>query len=275
MSRLIRFRRWAAAGVLAGGTTVALALPAMAGAPSQINVDLDFVSNYDTFKAQIQGALTSGQIPNPTGERGDRDALPALINPNFDITDSNAIPLDGEALGGGSSLTGPCMGFAMSFDSEGNLLDEMVDFSDPSPPVDMRDGGQAMTAANPFQVDVDGFVLYGGIAGPAFGGPENHTWYIQTQGISFDSGGDDNPQRENANFGVVNLRDDLPAGAKVSATFQIKGEIVADDGFRCAGDGYFRTQGGTPVLGGVGLVVSGFAGFGLLFNARPAMTFQA
>ncbi|MCP5027702.1 MAG: hypothetical protein GY929_15615 [Actinomycetia bacterium] len=214
------------------------------------------------------------------GEPGDKDLAPGFsVFLGDEATEVSADFPDG----GESSLVGPCLGIAASFapaDGGGfELLDVAADFSNEGTPLDLRqpigdDGtyAQAFTSGNPFTVHVNGFVVY---AGRTETPPIDHTWFIDTQGISLDSGGDDNPGAEDRNAGSVNLKDDLPAGAKVNALFRISGEMTANEGtFECAGAGYFKTIGGSRTLEGVGYVLVLAFGLGALFNARPAQTWK-
>ncbi len=203
------------------------------------------------------------------GEAGDLDLPPG--EPVFEglVTAAEDEPLPD---GGDSKLTGPCMGVALSFDDEGNLIDAAADFDDAGPPVDLIDGGQAFTAADPYQVHVNGWVVYGGRADPP---PINHTWWIRTLGLSVDAGGDDNPEGENRNAGSVDMASSLPGPAKVNALFYMDARMNADGGFRCDGSGYWATVGGFPAFEGAGLVIMLLSGLGLFFNARPARTWRA
>jgi hypothetical protein len=203
------------------------------------------------------------------GEAGDLDLPPGELVYEGLVT---AAEEEGVPDGGGSSLAGPCTGAAISFDGDGGIVDAAADFDPAAPPVDLIDGGQAFTASNPFEVDVNGYVVYAGQAAPA---PLNHEWFVRVQGLNLDEGGDDNPDAEDRNAGSVNLSDDLPGPAKVNALFAIDGEMTADDGFACSGSGFIKTVGGAPVLGGLGLVLALAGGLGALFNARPARTWRS
>ncbi len=177
---------------------------------------------------------------------------------------------------GGSELVGPCKGIAASLAPSGDgyvVIDVAADFDDAGPPIDLLgdEGAQAFTATNPFRVDVDGIVVYAGFTDFA---PIEHRWYIDTQGISLDSGGDPNPREKDRNAGSVDLGATLPPPAKVNALFRIEGEMRAENGFYCHGAGYFRTEGGLPLLEGIGVVLFLTAGVGALFNARPAKTWR-
>lgn len=258
------------------GCAVAVVCVGFAAAPAAAQDDGDDPELAEFLEEALQNALEeagmsiSEGLDSLLGEPGEFD-LPA-----GDFVYEGLVQMAEDAElpdGGDSSLTGPCQGVAFSFESDGDLIDVAVDFDDEAPPVDLygSTGDQAFTASNPFRVDVDGFVVYAGRADPA---PINHDWEIVTLGLSLDSGGDPNSAAENRNAGSVNLGDDLPAIAKVNALFRIEGDMSADGGFECSGAGYFRTQGGLPVLGGAGLVIALLAGVGALFNARPARTWR-
>lgn len=256
--------------MLAAGST------AGAQTPELTEEDLALV---EAFEAEL-AALAA--------EVGVEGGAPALIGDpgRFDLPPGESVlvgvlvavaPAQGGSFSGDSALTGPCQGIAISFDEDGEVIDFVADFDDEAPPIDLLESEvssgttvQAFTPQNPFEVDVNGYVLYAGRAQPA---PINHDWEIRTLAVSLDSGGDPNRGAEDRNAGSVNLKDDFPA--KISALFRIEGEMDADSGFRCTGAGYFKTVGGTPVLGGVGLVLVLAAGSGAIFNARPARTWKA
>lgn len=206
--------------------------------------------------------------------------------------------------GSGSELSGPCMGMAWSYDSDGRPLDVAWDFDQDGPPMGFKDGpfdeGELpiepiFTSDNPFRVDVDGAVIYTGLAGgvPDGTGPLDHDWFIELNflgftGANIDAGGDPNRSGENRNLGAVNLNEDLPGPAKISGLVAINGQISApnsgtgeDDGtsgavpnglpFFCIGSGFVDFQGGIPLTApGVALVF--LSTVGMLFNARPAKT---
>lgn len=224
----------------------------------------------DDFQQELEELLADagndGEIPEIIGEPGDLDLPPGEL---VYLGVIDAVAAEDLPEGDGSQLAGPCMGLSMSFRGDGSVLDMAADFDEGAPPIDLIDGGQAFTASNPYEVDVDGYVAYAGVAEPA---PIDHTWAIRVQGLSLDSGGDDNPDEETRNAGTVNLADDLPAPAKINALFAIDGEMNADGGFNCTGSGFIKTVGGLPILGGLGLILLLAGGLGALFNARPAKT---
>ena len=179
-----------------------------------------------------------------------------------------------EEFGSGSRLTGPCGGFAYSYDDDGFLLDAAADLGDASPPIDLLDGGQAFTADNPFKVDTSGVVIYYGFSPRDGDGPHHHRWTMRTSEMSVGSGGDPNPLGQNRKVGLVDLDEQLPFD--FSAMVMVKGELTSQNLETCIGDGHVEFIGGgllTPI-GIASLAV--FAGglVGLLFNARPAKTWK-
>lgn len=199
--------------------------------------------------------------------------------------------------GSGSSLLGPCMGQAWSYDSDGQPLDVAWDWDRDGPPIGRVDASsptsaaeQVFTSERPFRVHVDGAVIYTGVAGglSAGSGPIDHDWFIQLKFLGFaatniDSGGDPNSNGENRNLGAVNLNEDLPQPAKVSglvaANAQMSAPFSGAEGaaehnpapFFCIGSGFVDIQGGIP-LTAPGVALLFLASVGMLFNARPART---
>lgn len=232
------------------------------------------------------GALTQGadalQGEDPL------DALRAEVPEGFpgesDLTEANEkfgrlVELYGETtdveeFGDDSILTGPCGGYVFSYDKNGDLLDAAVDFGDSDPPIDLLDGGQAFSASNRFRVDPRGLVQYFGFAPLEPPGPTNHTWWIKTSGISLDRGGDPNANGKNRNEGIVDLDQDLPV--KFTANIEIEGRFMSPDIETCVGKGHVSVEGDglTDPVGIAGLALLGGGVFGLLFNARPAMTYR-
>ena len=142
--------------------------------------------------------------------------------------------------GPGSKLEGECGGFAWSYDSNGELIDGAFDAADDNPPLDLVADGpgiaeQAFTSSNPFLVDPGGTVVYYGQAeiGPNGDGPLDHRWYIRTQGISLDKGGDPNTAGNNRNAGLVDLAEQLPI--KFTGLFRIEGNLMSQNGITCDG----------------------------------------
>lgn len=209
----------------------------------------------------------------PEGEPGEYDLAGAdelyeqlgiLINVDADVAD----------FGDGSELTGPCGGFAFSYDKQGSRIDAAFDAGDDAPPVDLLDGGQAFTSGNPFQVDTEGVVVYYGFSPRSGDGPRNHRWEITTSGISVDSGGDPNDNGKNRNAGLVDLGDDLPVAFAAKA--KVSGEMFSDNLAPCIGNGHvdFQAPFANPfTLGSIAVLGGGV--LGLLFNARPAKTWKA
>jgi hypothetical protein len=172
---------------------------------------------------------------------------------------------------GSSKLTGPCGGFAFSYDGDGNLLDAAFDSGDGAPPQDLAGGGQAFTSGNPFVVDTEGKVTYFGFT--VGGAPENHTWKLSVGGVQVASGGDRNSNQNNRNAGTITMDDELPfpISAKLSASGSMNSSIPT-----CSGEGHVELNGnglfGPIGLGGLALALIGT--LGLLFNAPPARTWK-
>ena len=253
-----RFKRLAPAGVgLIFGLSLAIGSGAQAGEPDS-EIDQDVL---DAIRAQIlEGSPGEFDLTEADEEFGQ---LVSLFGESTEVGD----------FGTESVLTGPCGGYAYSYDEDGQLLDAALDFGGDSPPVDLLDGGAAFTADNPFKVDTRGVVTYFGFMPEAGDGPMNHSWHIKTSGISLDKGGDPNSAGNNRNTGLVDLANDLPI--KFSATVRVEGQLMSDNLAACIGKGHVEFIGKiTDPVGVAALVL--FAGgiFGLLFNARPAMTYK-
>jgi hypothetical protein len=176
--------------------------------------------------------------------------------------------------GSGSKLTGECGGLAYSYGENGDLIDAAIDVGDANPPVDLLDGGQAFTSGNPFKVDTRGVVAYYGFMPQEGIGPLKNSWFIKTSGVSLDSGGDANVDGDNRNAGTVDLGEDLPV--KFSANTKINGELTSTNLAPCVGEGNieFIGNGLTDPVGIAAMVLLGGGLVGLLFNARPAMTYR-
>jgi hypothetical protein len=199
--------------------------------------------------------------------------------------------------GSGSTLIGPCMGQAWSYDADGQPLDVAWDWDRDGPPIGRTDAAsptsdteQVFTSQRPFRVHVDGVVIYTGVAGGLSNGsgPVDHDWFISLKFLGFaasniDSGGDPNTNGENRNLGAVNLNEDLPEPAKVSGLVAANAQMAAPfsgaeeaaernlSPFFCIGSGFVDIQGGIP-LTAPGVALLFLATVGLLFNARPART---
>jgi hypothetical protein len=173
-----------------------------------------------------------------------------------------------------SALTGPCGGFAYSYDDDGDLVDAAADFGDDNPPVDLLDGGQAFTGGNRFKVDTRGVVVYFGFMPHEGDGPRDFEWDIKTAGIPLDSGDAPNPTGERMTSGRFDLADEVPVG--FSADAKLTGELTTANIGICDGDGQVEFLGNglaDPVaIAAMALFVVGL--LGVLFNARPAMTWK-
>lgn len=247
---------WLRGGVAIGGLVLLVG-----SSPAAAQDDGLDQSTLDALRAEV-----------PEGEPGDDDIqegddrfgrLVAILGQNTIVN-----------IGSSSKLEGVCGGYAYSFDEDGELIDAAMAFGDGSPPVDVLDGGQAFTSSNRFKVDTRGLVQYYGFMPRSGDGPENHEWTIKTSGISLDSGGDPNENLKNRNAGIVDLAEDLPV--KFSANVEVSGRLDSDNIGACVGEGHveFIGNGLTDPVGLAALALLGGGIFGLLFNARPAMTYK-
>ncbi len=250
--------------VLLGSLAATLALGWLfAGVASAQDGEADEVTTEDPLE------LIREQVPE--GAPGQFDLTAAeerfgrLVR-DFDDTTSVDI-------GDGSTLTGRCGGIAMSYEENGDLLDAALDAGTGDPPVDVLDGGQAFTADNPFEVDTRGVVAYFGFMPRRGDGPMDHSWEIRTAGVSLDEGGDPNAAGNNRNAGLVDIGEQLPFAFSLDA--EVEGRLTSENLADCAGAGHVRFTGGNPLVsvpGAVGTVTLLGGVFGLLFNARPAVT---
>ena len=178
-------------------------------------------------------------------------------------------------LGGDSRLTGPCGGFAYSYDADGFLLDAAADLGDRSPPVDLLDGGQAFTTNNPFRLDPGGAVLYYGFSPRDGDGPVDHHWMIKTSSGTVDEGGDANVAGINRHVGVIDLADRLPFD--FSARLEVDGGLSSRNLAECIGEGDVEFVGGGLLspIGIAALVVLAAGLAGLMAHARPSTKRQA
>lgn len=212
--------------------------------------------------AQLQGALDDvGADLSPLGAT---DAASLLDAARQATTDAGLEP------GGGSSLTGPCLGFALSLDESGTVIDGAADFDPAGPPVDLLDGGQAFTADNPYHVDFKGLVVYAGsyTAGP----PLDHSWHVEMYGTKLLDGGDDNPDGKAFSAGSVDLGDDVPLALRMNGLLKASGRFAPAELEACVGAAFVETAGGTPLAAGVGLILMVLGAAGLAFGARPRKT---
>lgn len=212
-----------------------------------------------------------------------RALIPEVQPEEYDLTEADAqygqlaaavgTPATNE-FDDGSKLTGECGGFAYSYDEDGQLLDAAADWGDDAPPVDLLDGGQAFTTSNRFKVDTRGVVVYYGFMPHEGDGPMDHDWEITTSGIPLDSGGGPNPDAVNRISGVVDLDDDLPV--KFSANAKVKGKLTSANIGECVGEGNveFLGNGLADPVGIAAIALFAVGLLGLLFNARPAMTWK-
>ncbi len=243
------------------------------------NADLDGDGNADFADTNGDG------VPEiPIGERGDLDLRPGDGRFGTEIGGQVSASV---STSDASSLLFDCSGMAISFDANGAMVDWAlgVGSSEGGGPagqmIDLFPSGQterAFTKSNPFVV-VDKVVYFGRMPG-AGDGARNHVWSVTTAGISIDEGGDDNPDGNNRNAGQVSISEDVPAGSLLipSGIFPITGSLDSENDVRCEGSGWVRFDTGNPVLSAAGGVAAllGLGGiFGLLFNARPAITWRA
>ena len=247
--------------------------------PVEIDADGNVVITFE-----VDGEPQEFKVPAAEGESAEAALPPIGEHGDFHNTESSAAELLVQAAlqeagvdgGGGASLDGPCGGFALSFDDKGKLIDAA--YRDPtdqsaSPvriwPADKL-GETVFDKSDPFEVNPGGTVIYRGTTVEDL---TNHNWEVNST-FALDTGGDDNPDRERDNFGAVDLGGTLPL--QFTGLFKIDGFIEGDGGVRCEGSGWVKFVGPWPPLTAAGAVAAVFAagGFaGILFNARPAMTF--
>lgn len=249
--------RTAVAGVALGiggafGTSAAEASPA--GEPPPDDVVADLQAALDEAGADLSGL-------------GASDAASLLEAAEA------ASATAGLGAGGGSSLSGPCLGVAVSLDADGVPIDAAADFDPAGPPVDLMaaaDGDpttQAFTASNPYKVDFGGSVIY---AGRYDGGaPLDHRWHVQVYGASLLSGGDDNPDGDATSAGTVDLGDDVPFALQMNGLLKADGRFAPEGLDACVGAGFIESTGGNPIADVVGAVLAIAGALGLGFGARP------
>lgn len=212
--------------------------------------------------AQEAPADTNGDgIPDigPAGEDGWTFDVGSAVFTQVESTDPGST-------GGGSSLTGPCTGVAISYDSDGQSIDGAFDTGGPGAPVGF-DGEQAFTSDNPYKVDTGGLVVWFGFYD---GSITSNTWDLSLQGFGVISGGDDNPLGDNDGSGTIDFPFDFTGLVTASGNFN------PDGAESCEGEGWVEFVSETnTILTAPGLVATGFiviGGIGLFFNARPRFT---
>lgn len=277
--------------ILAMGLLALVVAPAasaqdrVAGAEDQIVIDLlQFVPEQfrgDLIDRNGDGIPDLGEIPpegtagiwdDRVGEVTDEAFLLAVSPANFDRGDE------------GSSLTGPCKGIAISYDADGLSVDAIISRGGDEPPIDIY-GNQKMTRGNPFNVDTRGVLVYFGSSQPETF--LDHRWYLMAEGVFKDDGGDPNPQGKNRNAGAVDFGSLLPF--PFTALVKAKGawvdqwgptELPVQDSYpepNCVGEGWVKFVGPSPLVTppGIVAVLLSAAGFtGVLFNARPALSWR-
>ena len=201
------------------------------------------------------------------------------LGPDVELADASVEAI----VDGDSFLQGQCAGLAVSYGPDGEVLDAAVGIGGAGNGalVDVTGdnvGERAFTGSNPFEVRADGQVLYfGRLPYGGSDGARNHIWEITTSAISVDSGGDDNPNGNNANVGVVDLADNIPSIARFTGKFTVQAWLFSENGMFCLGDGTVEFTGPFPLATAAGAVGALFAlggVAGLLFNARPSQTFK-
>lgn len=218
----------------------------------------------DDVVADLQAALD--EVGADLSSLGATDAASLLAAAEAASTGS------GLGGGGGSSLTGPCLGVAVSLDADGVPIDAAADFDPAGPPVDLMaaaDGDpskQAFTASNPYKVDFGGSVIY---AGRYEGAPIDHTWYVQVYGANLLNGGDDNPDGDNTSAGTVDLGEDVPFVLQMNGLLKANGRFAPKGLEACVGSGFVESTGGNPIADVVGAILAVAGALGLGFGARP------
>jgi hypothetical protein len=268
------------------GLALLLAAGPMAGAQEEAQIDLiDFIPEMfrgDFVDLNGDGIPDLGQLP-PEGVAGiwddkvgavtDEEFLTAVSSLNFDVADE------------GSHLLGACKGVAISYDADGLSVDAIVSRGGGEPPLDIF-GNQKMTRSNPFLVDTRGVLVYFGSSQPEtfF----DHRWYLMAEGVFKDTGGDPNPQGKNRNAGSVDFGNLLPfpftALVKAQGAWVANwgaAELPVQDSFaqqpNCVGAGWVKFVGPNPFLtppGALAAVLAAVGFTGVLFNARPALSWR-
>ena len=231
-------------------------------------------------------ALTVGAPAGAQDDQSREDALFRLRRivpegrPNtYDVDDADVIFQQVAALaalittpageGDESRLTGPCGGFAYSYDEDGFRLDAAADLGDRAPPIDLLDGGQAFTQDNPFEVDTGGVVLYYGFAPRDGQGPIAQHWMLHTSSGSVHDGGGPNLHGINRRVGVIDVDHHVPFD--FSARVEVDGDLTSQNLMACVGEGYVEFVGGGLIspIGIVTLAIFAVGLVGVVVHARP------
>jgi hypothetical protein len=243
-------------------------------------IPAEFQDQFEDINGDGIPDFKDGPVEGPTGVAGIWDDAFGEV----DDTTWTTIEDDLAAAGKGSSLTGPCKGVAISYDANGMSVDAIIDTGGPGPLIDIY-GNQTMTRGDPMKVDTGGVLLYFGSSVPATF--HNHRWFLQAAGIFKDDGGDPNPRDKNRNAGSVDFGELLPF--EFSALVYANGawvdewgpaELPEMDSYpepNCVGHGWVQFVSDAPLFTGPGLVSLMLAalGFtGVLFNARPALSWR-
>lgn len=179
-----------------------------------------------------------------------------------------SVPAETTSPGGGSQLTGPCRGVAISYDGDGQSIDGAFDTGGAAPPSGF-DGQQAFTSGNPYQVSTDSGALVVWW-GEYDGAITANTWDLSLQGVEVISGGDDNPQGNNDGSGTI----DFPVS--FTGLITASGNFLPAGAEACIGSGWVEFVSDTnPILTAPGLVAAGFVVIGaggLVIFARPRFT---
>ncbi len=279
-------RRWRNL-LLAMGLVALMAIPHTGFAAEEPKVDLmQFIP--EQFRADFvdrngDGIPDLGTIP-PEGVAGIWDDKVGEVTDEGFLAAVEGVTID--AGDKGSSLTGPCKGVVIAYDSSGMSVDAMFDRGGPGPLLDVY-GDQKMTKSNPLKVDTRGVLVYFGSSQPdTF---HNHQWFLKAAGIFKDNGGDPNQDDKNRNAGSVDFASLLPFS--FTALVEADGAWVDQYGAKelpemsreayptpnCVGHGWVQFVGPFPLATPVGMIslLLAAAGFtGVLFNARPALSWK-